>query len=106
MKQYLIEFAHPSGPMSLIAATVAAPSVESAIRIVHDRLLEIVSKQPIPKVTEYSAEIDKVTASMLCSAFQSVTGNDPEKLAVLISALEPYSSELAARLRELLNPNA
>jgi hypothetical protein len=105
MKQYIVEFAHPTGPVSLIAASVRARSIKSAIRIAHDRLREIVAEQSLPKVREYSAEIDEVTASMLCSAFRTATDNNQEKLAVLISALDQYSPALATRIRELLNAN-
>jgi hypothetical protein len=103
MKQYIVEFAHPTGPVSLIAASVRARSIKSAILIVHDRLREIVAKQSPPKVREYSAEIDELAASVLCSAFRTVTDNNQEKLAVLISALDQYSPALATRIRELLN---
>ena len=106
MKHYIVEFAHPTGPLSLIAATVRASSKRSAIRIVHERLREIVSEQSTPKVTEYSAEIDEAAVSRLCSAFRTVTDDDQKKLAVLISALDQYSSGLATRIRELLNRNA
>ena len=105
MKHYIVEFAHPSGPFSLIAASVRAASKSSAIRIVHDRLRKIVSEQSLPIVTEYSVEIDEA-ASALYRAFRTVTDNDQEKLTVLISALEQYSPIVATRVRGLLNSNA
>ena len=105
MKQYIVEFAHPTGPVSLIAASVRASSKGSAIRIVHDRLRKIVAEQPLPIVTEYSVEIDEASASLF-RAFRAVTDNDHEKLAVLISALEQYSPILASRIRGLLNRDA
>jgi hypothetical protein len=105
MKQYIVEFAHPTGPLSLIAASVRAPSKSSAIRIVHDRLRKIVSEQSLPIVTEYSVEIDESSA-LLFRAFRTVTDNDHEKLAVLISALEQISPILATRIRGLLHSNA
>jgi hypothetical protein len=105
MKQYIVEFAHPTGPVTLIAASVRARSIKSAILIVHDRLREIVAKQSPPKVREYSAEIDEIAASVLCSAFRTVTDNNQEKLAVLISALDQYLPALATRIGELLNAN-
>ena len=105
MKQYIVEFAHPSGPLSLIAASVRAASKSSAIRIVRDRLRKIVSEESLPIVTEYSVEIDEASASLF-RAFRTVTDNDQEKLAVLISALEQYSPILATRIRGLLNRDA
>ena len=105
MKHYIVEFAQPSGPLSLIAASVRAASKSSAIRIVHGRLRKIVSEQALPIVTEYSVEIDEAAAS-LCRAFRTVTDNDHEKLAVVISALEQYSPILATRIRGLLNRDA
>jgi hypothetical protein len=105
MKHYIVEFAHPTGPLSLIAASVRAASKSSAIRIVRDRLRKIVSEQSVPIVTEYSVEMDEAAAS-LCRAFRTVTDNDQGKLAVLISALEQFSPILATRIRGLLNSKA
>ena len=105
MKQYIVAFAHPAGPLSLILASVRASSKKSALRIVHDRLLEIVSEKSCPEVTECSAEIDEAAAS-LCRAFRAVTDNDEKKLAVLISAIEQLSPIVAARVRELVIPDA
>jgi hypothetical protein len=78
MKQYIVAFAHRTGPLSLILAGVRASSKKSAIRIVHDGLLEIVSEKFIPEVTECSADIDEAAAS-LCRAFRAVTDDDQEK---------------------------
>jgi hypothetical protein len=105
MKQYIVAFTHPTDPLSLILASVGASSKKSAIRIAHDRLLEIVSEKSCPEVTDCSVEIDDAAAS-LCRAFRTVTDNDQEKLAVLISAIQRLSPIVATRLRELLNPNA
>jgi hypothetical protein len=105
MKQYVVAFTHPIDPLSLVLASVGASSKKSAIRIAHDRLLEIVSEKSCPEVTDCSVEIDDAAAS-LCRAFRTVTDNDQEKLAVLISAIQRLSPIVATRLRELLNPNA
>jgi hypothetical protein len=74
MKQYIAQFAYPTGPLGLILASVRASSKRSAIRIVCDRLHEIVSEKSRPEVKERSAGIEE-TAASLCRAFRTVTDN-------------------------------